>query len=891
MNDAPGLTLIALAARLVPRNRRQGWRQEWSAEAAYAWVVAQRTGRTSMVTRTRLRVRVVTCFFDALLERKETISMSGFLNDLRLAARSLIKRPGFTAISILTVALGIGATTAVFTLVDGVLLRPLPFEEPDELLSLQHLGRDGQDELPISSGLYLHYRDHARTLESVGVYTPMSANLVAEGQPERVVGQMVTPSYFDVLGVQAAVGRTFTEDEGAVDAGPVIILSDGLWRTRFGADPGLVGRTVELSGTSRTVVGIMPAEFGHPDADDRFWVPLAIDPTNAPIASFFGGGIARMAEGQSIEAVDRELQGMMGRLTELFPGDGGAAFLMDVGLRARVIPLKQSLVGDVSNTLWILLGTVGFVLLIACANVANLLLVRAESRQRELALRMAVGAGRMQVLRAFMAESVVLAGVGAALGIVIASAGVRTTARFLPSDLPRMHEIGIDPRVLGFTAVVAALCALFFGLFPMIRHGTDNLASQLRDGGGARGAAGGKEHHRLRNTLVVTQVALALVLLVGSGLMFRSFLALRAVDAGFDREGVLTAEVIVPSAEVSDWRDVAALFAQLHDRLSSQPGVTAVGLGSTVPLGGGQAFGSVDVEAHPRGPDELPIFAAQFQAGPGYFETLGIDVLVGREFERGDGADGARAVLVSRSFANQWWPDSSPLGSGIRSGGPDNDWYRIVGVVDDVKQLNLEDPVQGAVYYPLITGQGEELSAARALDVVVRTNGEPLSMVDVLRRELTALNPRIPLANPRTMEAVFDQATARTSFTMGVLGTASAIALLLGVVGIYGVISYVVSQRTREIGVRMALGASGSTVRRMVVRQGLFLAFGGVVVGLLAAAALSRLMASVLFGVDTLDPVTYASVAALLVAVAVTASWLPALRAAGVDPSTALRAE
>ena len=889
MRTAPGWDLIRRASALVPKERRDRWRREWEAETAYAWQCANRGGPASPWKRLSLYLRVMTCVIDALVERKETMTMSGLFNDVRLALRSLLRRPGFTGVAVLTVALGIGANTAVFTLVDGVLLRPLPFEDPDELLSLEHLGRDGQDELPMSAGLYVLYRDQARTLESVALHNQTAGNLMAEGQPERVIGQSVTPSFFRVLGVEAALGRTFTDEEGLPDATPVVILGDGLWRNQFGADPRVIGSSLELSGTSRVVVGVMPPDFGFPDRQPRFWVPLTIDDAQAPLASFFAGGVARIADGQSAAAVDAELQGMMGRLDELFPESPAARFLMDVNVRARIQPLKQALVGDVSTTLWILLGTVGFVLLIACANVANLLLLRAEGRQRELALRVAVGAGRGRVLRSFMSESLVLAGTGALLGLAVAFLAVRVTAAFIPSDLPRMAEIGMDLRVLGFTGSIAALCAIFFGFFPLLRYGADDLAGQLRDGGG-RGATGGRERHRLRNGLVVAQVALALVLLVGSGLMFRSFLALRSVDPGFEKDGVLTARVIVSPGEMPGWEETAAFFRQLGQRLADQPGVLGAGMVTAIPLGQGFSFGGIGVEDHPRGPEELPIFAAQLLAGPGYFEAMGIGVLEGRGFRAGDGADGERVAVVSRSFAEQWWPDSSPIGRGV-AGGPNSDWYRIVGVVDDIRQQGLSEPVHGTVYLPIVTEGGGQFNVARGLDVVIRTSGDPRAFVPVLRRELQALNPRIPLSNPRTMAEVFDASTARTSFTMGVLGAASGIALLLGLVGIYGVISYVVSQRTREIGVRMALGATAPSVRSMVVRQGLILAAGGVGVGLVAALALSRVMGTLLFGVQANDPITYGAVAGALVAVATLASWVPALRAAGVDPSQALRAE
>lgn len=818
--------------------------------------------------------------------------MGAWWREIRLASRALSRRPGFSAVAILTVALGIGANTAVFTLVDGVLLRPLSLPDSHELVSLQHLGRDGQDELPQSAGFHFLYAEQARTLESVAMFTATAANLVRAGEPERLVGQVATPGFFTTLGVGAARGRTFTDAEGMSGGADVVLLSDGLWRTSFGADPEVVGTTVDLNGVTREVVGVMPPGFGYPDRTARFWLPLQLDEAQAPLASFFAQGVGRMADGESLDAVQAELTGLLSRLPELRPGDPAVDFLMDVEIRARTRSLKESLVGDVSGTLWILLGTVAFVLLIACANVANLLLVRAEGRQRELALRVAVGAGRWQVIRGFISESVVLALAGGVLGLAVAATALRITAAFIPADLPRMDEVGLDLRVLAFTAASALLAAVVFSLFPLTRYGVQNLAGVLRDGAGARGATGGRAQHRLRNGLVVAQVALALVLLVGSGLMLRSFRALGAVDPGFEKAGVVTARVTVPQGEIADPEETQALFETLRDRLQQQPGVLSVGWGSAVPLGGaGVSFGGIAVEDHPRGPDELPIFAAVPQADAGWFETLGIDVLEGRGFLPGDGAGGTRSAVVSRSFAEEWWPDTSPLGRGVRSGAPDEDWYRIVGVVEDVRQNGLDQPAPQMMYLPTVTSQGEQVQASRVRDLVVRVQGDPIAFVPVIRRELRAVNPRIPIANPRTMDDVFRASTARTSFTMGMLGAASGIALLLGLVGIYGVISYVVSQRTREIGIRMALGATAPSVRSMVVRQGLTLAVAGVGLGLLASLGMSRVMETVLFGVAAIDPLTYGAVALALFVVAAVASWLPAMRAASVDPSGALRSD
>ena len=812
--------------------------------------------------------------------------MTGLLNDLRLAVRGLLRHRVFTSIAVLTLTLGIGATTAVFTLVDGVLLSPLPFAKADELISVGHQAL--QDEVGLSDGLYLLYDEQAPSIESIAMYFGPTVTVMGDGGPQRMPAQRVTPGFFDVLQVEAAIGRTFVEEEGAPDGEQVVLLSDGLWKSDFGGDPAILGQLWEVDGSMRRIVGVMPPDFGYPDRAARMWVPLQVDPARARLDIMVPRGVARLAPGATVERAYAEIQGLITRLPELYPESRIASILRDrLTLRARVTPLKEALVGDLTRTLWILFGTVGFVLLIACANVANLLLIRAEGRQREQALRVAMGAGRIQLLRSYLGESVVLAGAGGVLGVGAAALAVQASMVYLPRLIPRAAEIGVDLRVLGFTAAIALGCAVFFGLFPMLKYSTDNLAGQLR-GGGSHGSAGSRERHRLRHGLVVGQLALVLVLLIGSALMFRSVQALRAVDLGFEPEGVLTARIWVPAAEVQDLADVIGFYRTLRLRLATQPGVEAVGLARAVPLtSGGANFGGVSVEDPLRVPGDVSM-AYSNSVEAGYFESLGIPLLEGRTFREGDGADGTQSVVVTKAFAEFWWPNQSALGRRILRGGAA---IEIVGVVGDARYEKLNYGPEGMVYSPVLSGSEEDPSYFRNMDVAIRTAGDPMRFLPVLRREMRALNPRIAVSSPRTMKDLVAGVTARESFTTATLSAAAGVALLLGLVGIYGVISYVVSQRTREIGVRMALGASPPTVRSMVVRQSMVLVVLGVGIGLVAAGALSSVMASILFGVSGTDPVTYGSVAIALTVVALAASWIPARRAAGVDPSNALRAE
>jgi putative ABC transport system permease protein len=810
-------------------------------------------------------------------------------HDLKVALRSLGRTPGFTAVAVLTLALGVGATTAVFTLVDSVLLRALPYPASERILAVEHEAQGGEMQMHISQGLYLLYAEHARSLSAIAMHAPSVMNFTGEGEAERVTGRAVTASLHDVLGVTPSLGRPLIPADNEPGAEPVVLLSHGLWQSRFGEDPEAVGRTVVMNGTSREIVGVMPRGFAFPDYEARFWVPQPLS-TSTNLMAFVSQGIARMAPGATPERVHGELAGFIARLGELLPEAPPqmVAMIQRAQLAPRVSTLKEAVVGDLTRTMWTLLGLVAIVLLIACANIANLLLVRAEARQRELAVRQALGAGRWDLGRPFLAESLVLALAGGIVGVAIAALAVRMTIALAPENLPRMGEVGMDLRVLAFAAVVSLVAAFGPGLLPLRRHDRGDLSTELREGG-ARGGTAGRKRHRVRNILVVAQVVLALVLLVGSGLMFRSFVALMAVDPGFDREGILAVQVSVPPAEVAESRTAEEVFRQLRERLGSRPGVVSVSAASTVPLGGQLPLMGHNLEDFPTEEGEPPHMVFLTYVDPGYFETLGIPVVDGRTLGDGDAADAFRGLVVSRAYAERWWPDASALGRRLSVIGGDP--WEIVGIVENVRHRGLQEDPEEMLYVPTLTGAVAEPQVARTRELLVRVAGEPLAFLSMVRREVRELNSQLPVSNPRSLEDVARASAAATSFTMAVLGAASLVALLLGLVGIYGVVSYVVAQRTREIGVRMALGATEGSVRRMVVLQGVGLAGVGIGAGLMIALWASRLMDSLLYGVSSRDPVTYGLVAVTLLAVAALASWLPARRAAGVHPASALREE
>ena len=814
---------------------------------------------------------------------------------IRPTLRRLARTPGFTVVSVLTLGLGIAGTTAAFSVVNAVLLRPLPYRDPDRLVQLWHTAPGVNiAKVEQSDASYIQYHDKAtRSFESVASYQSSAASLTGGQEPERVPSANVTASFLPTLGVRPAIGRNFTDDEDRPGGPQVAILSDALWRRRYSADPAMIGKTIQVDGNTREVVGIMPADF---QSTTELWIPMGIDRAHLSTGNFNRNAIARLRPGVTIQAAEAEMQPILMRLPDDYPGMMTRTMFEQAKIRVTVHPLREDVVGDIRPILFTVLGTVGFVLLIACANVANLFLVRAEARTKEVAVRSALGASPRSIVKLYLGESLVLSATGAALGVVLAFVALRLLLRLAPAGLPRASEIAVDAASLGVAALIAVVTGLFFSAMPFIRAGKAELTPTLRDG--TRGSTSGRERQRVRNAFVVAQVALALVLLVGSGLLARSFQRMRAVDPGFNSANVLTLRLSVPGSTYRTVGDISRFYHELTTRLASVPGVLAAGATSKLPLvDDGSSHNGTWVEDRPITKDELPTIHSTASITQDYFKAMNIPIVEGRTF-RDDGSERpSHEIIVGRAFARHFWPNGSAIGKRIKTGGPEAAWSTIVGVVGDVHDEALTKPVDEMIYQPVVSviqpqpGTPDSIVAENTMTLTIRTSGDPTTILAAVRREIWGLDRNLPLVNVRALSDVVGAAMARTTFTLIMIGAAAGVALLLGAIGIYGVISYMVSLRTREIGVRMALGAQSVQVRRMVVRQGLVLAVIGVGIGLAGALALARLISSLLYGIAPYDPVTLVSVTVGLLAVAGLASWLPAMRAARIDPIEALRAE
>lgn len=811
------------------------------------------------------------------------------LQDLRTAWRGLRRSPGFTTAALLTLALGIGATSAVFSVVRAVLLAPLPYAEPDRrvLIWSQWVGFD---KTWLSDQEVVDYRTQSRTMTAVAAWTTAQQNLTGDGDPLRVGVGLITANTFDVLGAAPMLGRAIRPEEDVPQGPPVAVLSHRLWQARYGADPAIVGRKLLLNDAPVEIIGVMPDGFRLPtdfteDAAEpsELWRPIQFDMSQLERGSHGYYGAAVLAPGQTAATATEELRALTRRMTEegLYPEA--------MRFTAFAVPLDQEIRGALRPALWILMGAVGFLLLIACTNVANLLLVRGDARLRELALRTAIGAGPGRLVRHLITESLLLAIGGAVAGLAVAAAGLRALIWLDPTSLPPLAPVALDPPVMLFTLVVAIVTTLLFGLMPALRASGLNLTDALREGSQQATIGGGRQ--RLRNALVVAEVALAVILIVGAGLMVRTLSALGRIDLGFDPDRVLTLRLAVPTARYDTPERVVSFYRDLVARVRELPGVEAAGVVRVLPLATTIGDYGLDIEGYEETPGANAKGDWQI-VSDGAFEAMGTRLVRGRWFTSADTSDSQPVAVVNETLARAYFKDGQAVGGRLRVGNMKNPWAVVVGIVADERHNGVTGLVKEKFYIPhsqwhIATGG----NLIRNAFIVVRTTGDPMSVASAVRGEVRAIDPTVPVANVRTMTEVVATALATPRLTGFLLGAFALIALLLAAVGIYGVLAYLVSRRTHEIGIRLAIGADRAQVIRMVLGQGLGLAVLGLVAGVIGAVALTRLMTSVLYEVTPADPWTYASVVAMLLAVAAAASTLPALRAARVDPVTALRIE
>ena len=802
--------------------------------------------------------------------------MNTFLQDIRYAFRMLLKKPAFTAVALVSIALGIGANTAIFSLVNAVLLRPLPYPDADRLVMVwedyKEIGFPRNTPAPAN---YVDWKTQNRTFEDMAAASQGPVNITGDGEPERVDAYLPTANFFQILGVKPLYGRVYTAEEDQPGSNRVAVMSYWLWHQRYGGDPQIVGKQIVVNDQPLTVIGVMPAQFQFPTVETALWIPPAFTPqTLARRGAHFLNVVGKLKPGVTVKQANADIQAITANIVKTYPGPAQ-------GLQAFVLPMRDQFADTVSKSLIVLLAAVGCVLLVACANIANLLLARAAARNREIAVRTALGANRGRIVRQLLTESVLMAGIGAVLGIGLAQWSFVFLKKLVPADMTAFTSVKIDPKVFAFTLALSLITGIAFGLAPALHASRLDLNESLKQAGGRSGIG---VQSWLRNSLVIAEVALSLVLLVGAGLMIKTIMTLQGVYSGFSAEQVLTVRTDLPSRKYAELQKRANFYKQVIERVKVLPGVVSVGYTTSVPLvwrGGTNGF---EIEGKQPQPG---MDANHRQISPDYFRTMSIPMRAGRTFNEFDGPDNQLVAIINETMAKQFWPGENPLNAHFKFG-EGQPWLTVVGIVGDVKQMGLDVPVKAEMYFPY---QQDDQGWCAPRNLAVRTTGDPKALAAAVTQAVWSVDKDQSVSNIRTMQEILDQEVSPRSTQMWLMTSFAILALLLASIGIYGVLSFAVAQRIPEIGVRMALGATQGNVLRMIVGQGMLLAAGGVGIGLVAAFLLTRLMSGLLYGVSATDPMTFGVVVAVLASVSLLACFIPARRATKVDPMVALRYE
>lgn len=810
--------------------------------------------------------------------------MGEILQDLKFGWRMLAANPGFTAVAIIALALGIGANTAIFSVVNAVALRPLPIHQPDRVVAIhEKYTQIGLASIGVSAPDFADISRLTNIFQNTAVLTSQNFNLTGAGRPERVNGFLVTNGFFSLMGVKPLLGRWFLPSEDQPGADHEAVLSDGLWKGVFGADPHVVGKDITLDGENYTVVGVMPASFDLPNMTPDLWAPLALTPAQLdPVkqrSHQWLSMVARLRPGVTLAQAQTALNSVASRLMREYPN----YFPPHIGYGMNAVPLFSDLIGSTGKFLFVLLTAVGFVLLIACSNVANLMLARSTARSREMAVRAALGAGRLRIVRQLLTESVLLAVIGGAIGLFLAVWGVELLKMVGPNNVPRLNEASVDGHVLAFTAIASLIAGVLFGLAPALDASKTNLHETLKEGGRSGSAGAGRQ--RLRSLLVIGEVALTLVLLVGCFLMIESFNHLLDVNPGFDPHNVLTLQITLPATQYSKPAQMTGFYNTLLDRVSHLPGVKSAGAVDVLPFNQFGNSGTFFIEGEPPRAGEIWPHADVRRIMPGLFSTLRVPLKQGRVFTDGDTASSPHVAIIDDVLAREYWPNEDPIGHRVAMASSTPEWYTVVGIVGNVRNRGFSAPRKGVLYFPLAQWPKPHMS------LVIRTASNPDAVAGAVRQAVASIDRQQPVYSVKTMEQYVSESVTDQRLAVYLLAAFAALALILAAVGIYGVISYSVSQRTHEIGVRAALGAQQGDILRMILRQGLWLALLGAGAGIVAALGLTQLMASILYGVKPYDPLAFVVVAPTLIAVALFACYLPARRATKVDPTIALRHE